>query len=61
MEEKIIQKLFPGPLTIIFQKSKEIPNVVTGNLDTIGIRMPKNDLCQDIIRRLRRANSIDKL
>lgn len=44
LERKLIENFWPGPLTIIFKrKSNEIiPNVVTANLDTVGIRMPSN-------------------
>lgn len=51
LERKLIERFWPGPLTIIFQrKSKEvIPNVVTANLDTVGIRMPSNIIAKKLI------------
>lgn len=39
---KIVEKLFPGPFTVILPKKKTIPGVVTGNSDTVGIRIPDN-------------------
>lgn len=53
LERKLIEKFWPGPLTIIFQrKSKEvIPNVVTANLDTVGIRMPSNLIAKALIEK----------
>lgn len=53
LERKLIEKFWPGPLTIIFQrKSKEvIPNVVTANLDTVGIRMPSNLIAKGLIEK----------
>lgn len=53
LEEKLIEKFWPGPLTIIFQrKGKElIPDVVTANLDTVGIRMPSNRIAQMLIEK----------
>ena len=53
LERKLIEKFWPGPLTIIFQrKSKEvIPNVVTANLDTVGIRMPSNLIAKELIEK----------
>ena len=51
LERKLIQRFWPGPLTIIFQrKSKEvIPNIVTANLDTVGVRMPSNGIAKELI------------
>ena len=51
IEKKLIEKFWPGPLTIIFKrKSKDIiPNVVTANLDTVGIRMPSNEIAKRLI------------
>lgn len=51
-EEKIIKKFFPGALTIVFEKSNFIPNIVTAGLPTIGIRMPKNEFLLDVIEEL---------
>ncbi|NDF27485.1 MAG: threonylcarbamoyl-AMP synthase, partial [Nitrosopumilaceae archaeon] len=35
----VIDKFWPGPLTIVFKKSKIVPKIVTGGLDTVAIRM----------------------
>ncbi len=53
VERKLINKFWPGPLTIIFnRKSKEvIPNVVTANLDTVGVRMPNNEIAIELIEK----------
>ena len=42
-EYEIIEKFMPGPLTIILNKSEIVPNIVSSNTNTIGIRMPNND------------------
>ncbi|NNE98899.1 MAG: threonylcarbamoyl-AMP synthase [Pyrinomonadaceae bacterium] len=39
-----IEKFFPGPLTIVLEKSESVPLIATAGLETIGIRMPKHDL-----------------
>lgn len=51
LERKLMTRFWPGPLTIILKrKSKEIiPNIVTANLDTVGIRMPSNRIAQKLI------------
>lgn len=40
--KKLMDKFFPGPLTLIMKKSDKIPNSVSNNLDTVGIRMPSD-------------------
>lgn len=43
------EKFWPAPLTMIMRKSDKIPNVVSGNLDTVAIRMPKSDYARAVI------------
>lgn len=59
-EERIIKEFFPGALTIIFEKNSLIPDIVTGGLDTIGIRMPENKFLLELIDTLRNANCCNK-
>lgn len=42
-------KFWPAPLTMIMKKSDKVSNVVSGNLDTVAIRMPKSDYARAII------------
>lgn len=51
IEQKLIETFWPGPLTIIFDKSNIVPDILTSNLNTIGIRMPNNKICIDIIEK----------
>jgi len=41
--DELISKYFPGALTLVMKKSHNVPNWLSSNLDTIGIRVPKND------------------
>lgn len=50
-EKKLINAFWPGPLTIIFKK-KNVSDLLTGGLDTVGIRCPNDDRLLDIIRKL---------
>lgn len=52
VEQKLMDIFWPGDLTIIFNKSKIVPNLLTSNLDTVGIRMPNNKICLDLINTL---------
>ena len=36
----LIDRFFPGPLTVIAEKSDAVPPIVTAGLQTVGIRMP---------------------
>lgn len=47
--KKIINEFWPGPITIILNKKDNIPYVTSGGLDTIGIRMPKNNVALKLI------------
>ena len=47
---KIMADAFwPAPLTMIMKKSEKISNVVSGNLDTVAVRMPENQYARAII------------
>jgi len=47
--KKIIQKYWPGPLTIILKKSKLVPYITTGGLETVAIRMPSHKIALSLI------------
>ncbi|HRI11924.1 MAG TPA: L-threonylcarbamoyladenylate synthase [Verrucomicrobiota bacterium] len=41
---------WPGPLTLVMAKSKEIPDLVTAGGETVGIRWPQHPFMQAVIR-----------
>ncbi|MEW6044730.1 MAG: L-threonylcarbamoyladenylate synthase [Thermoproteota archaeon] len=47
---KLTDKFWPGPLTIVLKKSEIVPNIVTGGLDTVAVRMPENKIAQLLIK-----------
>ena len=47
----LAKKFLPGPLTIILKKSDMVSPSVTCGLDTVGIRMPNNEIAREIIRK----------
>ena len=49
IERKLIENFWPGPLTIIFNRKKCVPDNVTATLDTVGIRMPSNEVARRLI------------
>jgi len=46
---KIINKFFPGPITIIFEKNEIVPAATTAGLGTIAIRMPSSKIARYFI------------
>ena len=44
------QAFWPGPLTIIMEKSALVPSSVTGGLDTVAVRMPDHEIALALIR-----------
>jgi len=49
IEKKLIKEFWPGPLTIIFEKKSLIPDMITGGLKTVAIRMPSNVIARKLI------------
>lgn len=48
--EKLMKKFWPGPLTLLFNKSDKIPSKITAGLPTVAIRMPNHKVALDLIR-----------
>jgi len=46
---KIVERFWPGPLMIIVPKKPTLPNIVTCNLGSVGVRVPKHDLAIQFI------------
>lgn len=49
LEKKLMDDFWPGPLTIVLDKTNKVPDVVTGNLNTVGVRMPSNEIAKKLI------------
>lgn len=47
---KLAKNFWPGPLTLIFDKSKRVPYSTTGGLDTVAIRMPSHPIAYELIK-----------
>lgn len=45
----LAEKFWPGPLTVIFKKKPCVPDAVTAGLDTVGIRLPENEIGRSFI------------
>ena len=47
---RLIDRFWPGPLTLVFPKSANVPDIVTAGHPTVAVRMPENPLARDFIR-----------
>lgn len=52
VEQKLIDAFMPGPFTLILKKKDIIPNNVTCNLDTVGIRIPVDEIAHNLLSKL---------
>lgn len=46
----LMEKFWPGPLTIVLKKKKIVPDIITGGGDTVAIRMPDNRIALSLIK-----------
>jgi len=51
--ELLMEKFWPGPLTLIFKHSNLVPKVTVAGLDTVAVRMPKHKVALELIRQSR--------
>ncbi|RKY41764.1 MAG: threonylcarbamoyl-AMP synthase [Candidatus Makaraimicrobium thalassicum] len=47
--EKLVNRFWPGPLTVVLKKTELVPDIVTTGLDTVAIRMPSNMIARKFI------------
>lgn len=49
--EELFNKFSPGPLTIVMPKKPCVPKEVTGEITTVGVRIPNNKMALELIKR----------
>lgn len=47
---QLAETFWPGPLTIVHEKSEAVPFLATSNLNTVAIRMPEHPIALELIR-----------
>ncbi|MFL6451583.1 MAG: L-threonylcarbamoyladenylate synthase [Bryobacteraceae bacterium] len=50
MARRLAQEFWPGPITMVLKKAPIVPDVVTANLDSVGVRMPAHPVALQLIR-----------
>jgi tRNA threonylcarbamoyl adenosine modification protein (Sua5/YciO/YrdC/YwlC family) len=53
---RMLKQYLPGPYTFILPASKQVPKLLKSKKDTIGLRVPDNEICRQILNTL--GNSI---
>jgi tRNA threonylcarbamoyl adenosine modification protein (Sua5/YciO/YrdC/YwlC family) len=48
----MLKRYLPGPYTFILPASKQVPKILKSKKDTIGLRIPANEICQQILETL---------
>lgn len=48
--DKLAKAFWPGPLTMVLPRAKEIPDIVTAGGETVGVRWPSHPFIQEVIR-----------
>lgn len=48
--KRLAEAFWPGPLTMVLEKSDAVPLTTTGGLHTVAVRMPDNPVALELIR-----------
>lgn len=51
---RLLKEYLPGPYTFILPASKMVPKIIQSKKDTIGLRIPDNNIARDIVNKLGR-------
>jgi tRNA threonylcarbamoyl adenosine modification protein (Sua5/YciO/YrdC/YwlC family) len=49
---RLLKTYLPGPYTFILPASKQVPKILKGRKDTIGLRIPDNVIARSLVREL---------
>ncbi|QAA75781.1 MAG: Threonylcarbamoyl-AMP synthase [Candidatus Bipolaricaulis sibiricus] len=47
---ELMERFWPGPLTLILPRRRRVPSIVTAGLSTVGVRMPDHPVALGLIR-----------
>jgi L-threonylcarbamoyladenylate synthase len=48
--KRVAAKFWPGPLTIVLHNKPSLPDIVTCNQDSVGVRIPRHDVAIRLIQ-----------
>ncbi|WP_131160024.1 L-threonylcarbamoyladenylate synthase [Aeropyrum pernix] len=47
---RLVEKLWPGPLTLVLPRKPVVPDVVTAGLETVAVRMPAHKVALELVK-----------
>ena len=47
---ELVARFWPGPITLVLPKKATLPDVVTQNMSSVGVRIPKHEVAIQLIR-----------
>lgn len=51
---ELMKKFWPGPITFILKKKDIVPDITSGGLSTVGVRLPSSKVARDFITAAKR-------
>ena len=48
---ELMDAFWPGPLTLVLKRKNAVPDITTGGLDTVAVRMPDNPVALALIKK----------
>ncbi len=48
---RLIERFWPGPLTLVLEKDSRVPEIVTAGLPTVAVRLPAHPVARALIER----------
>lgn len=55
--DRLTQEFWPGPLTLILKRAANVPDIVTGGQDTVGVRMPSHPVAIQLLTEFAKVGS----
>ena len=49
-EERFMREFLPGPVTVLCEKTDEVPDVLTAGRDRVGVRVPDHEVALALLR-----------
>jgi L-threonylcarbamoyladenylate synthase len=50
LSRRLIERFWPGPLTLILPRAAHVPDAVTGGQDSVGLRCPSHPVAQALLQ-----------
>lgn len=50
-ERRFMREYLPGPVTVVVERSSEVPDVLTAGRERVGVRVPNHDVARSLLKR----------